>query len=357
MTSRYRPTIRNLMRSVANRTLGALLLPSICATAMTAAAAEPSSKPAQYDVAGIVAFRTKYFAGTSGFEQRREAFARMMDDVPAPAGVSHFDVDSDGVRGRWFTPTQDGKPCAKRIVLYIHGGGFYSGSSSTHRALVAQLAKTADANVFAVDYRLLPEATYPSQIDDVLRAWDWMIGKGYTPDRVVVAGESVGGNLAIELSLRLREQHRSLPAALFLMSPVTDLAATGESMVDNGNRDPIIQRASMVLVSHAYLGDVAPSNPDVSPLYANLRGLPPMLIQVGSTETLLDDAVRLARRAGNMGVPVSLEIWPNMIHQWQLFPLTIPDARNAIQDGATFVRAHTVTDNRSSSKCFSMEAK
>ncbi|KUY59452.1 alpha/beta hydrolase [Burkholderia sp. RF2-non_BP3] len=357
MTSRYRPAIRNLMRSVANRTLGALLLPSICATAMTAVAAEPSSKLAQYDVAGIVAFRTKYFAGTSGFEQRREAFARMMDDVPAPAGVSHFDVDSDGVRGRWFTPIQDGNTCAKRIVLYIHGGGFYSGSSSTHRALVAQLAKTADANVFAVDYRLLPESTYPSQIDDVLRAWDWMIEQGYTADRVVVAGESVGGNLAIELSLRLREQHRSLPAALLLMSPVTDLAVTGESMMENGSRDPIIQRTSMITVSRAYLGDVPPNNPDVSPLYANLRGLPPMLIQVGSTETLMDDAVRFARRAGTMDVPVSLEIWPNMIHQWQLFPFMIRDAGNAIQDGASFIRARTLTDNRTRTECISMKAK
>jgi epsilon-lactone hydrolase len=294
--------------------------------------------PERAGIAAVLALREHYFAGAQDFLQRRAAFARMMAATPAPTGVTIRTLDANGVPAKLISPMSSNAGHAHSVILYLHGGGFYSGSSDTHLALAATLAKDAQADVLLIDYRLMPEHIFPAQLDDAAASYDWLLSSGYRADHIAIAGESVGGGLAVELGLRLRDTHRPEPVAIVAMSPVTDLTASGASMLDNTSKDPVIQRAGMVAVSKAYLAGGDPANPAASPLYADLHGLPPMLIQVGSTEILLDDSVRLARAAGEDDVSVSLEVWPGMIHQWQLFPSIVPDAARALADSAAFIR-------------------
>jgi epsilon-lactone hydrolase len=289
-------------------------------------------------IASVLALREHYFASAQDFLQRRTAFAKMMAATPSPTGVTIRSVDANGVPAKLISPISSKARRAHTVILYLHGGGFYSGSSDTHLALAATLAKDAQADVLLIDYRRMPEHVFPAQLDDATASYDWLLARGYPASRIAIAGESVGGGLAVELGLRLRDTHRPEPVAIVAMSPVTDLKASGSSMSDNASRDPVIQQAGMVAVSRTYLAGGDPANPAASPLYADLHGLPPLLIQVGSTEVLLDDSVRLARVAGEDDVPVSLEIWPGMIHQWQLFPSIVPDAARALADSAAFIR-------------------
>jgi monoterpene epsilon-lactone hydrolase len=293
--------------------------------------------PESSGIASVIALRQHYFASAQDFLQRREAFDNMMAATPAPTGVTIRSVDANGVPAKLILCLSTKTRRGHSVILYLHGGGFYSGSSHTHRALAAVLAMDARADVLLIDYRLMPEHGFPAQIDDAAASYDWLLSQGYRADQIAIAGESVGGGLAVELGLRLRDAHRPEPAAIVVMSPVTDLAASGSSMIDNASGDPVIQRAGMLDVSKAYLAGGDPANPAASPLYADLHGLPPMLIQVGSREVLLDDSVRLARLAGEDDVPVSLEIWPGMIHQWQLFPSIVPDAARALADSGMFI--------------------
>jgi acetyl esterase/lipase len=246
-------------------------------------------------------------------------------------------VVAGSVPGLWITPRHLASADAQDVILYIHGGGFYSGSSESHKQLAAVLATFSQSNILVIDYRLMPEYRFPDQTVDSEAAYDWLRLKGYTAKRIAIAGESVGENLSLELVLHLRDEKQVMPAAIVMMSPVTDLAATGQSMKDNATLDPVIQEAGILAVSKSYLSGDSPTDPSVSPIYADLRGLPPMLIQVGSRETLVDDAVRLARRAGEDNVSVTLQIWPGMIHQWQLFPTIIPDARKSLGIGGHFI--------------------
>jgi acetyl esterase/lipase len=226
------------------------------------------------------------------------------------------------------------------VILYLHGGGFYSGSSDSHRALAATLAKDAQADVLLVDYRRMPEALYPAQIDDAVTSYGWLLKQGYDPTNISIAGESAGGNLVLELALRLRAAHRPLPSSMVAMSPIMDLTATGDSTRTIASRDPVLTRAGLLDVTRVYMHGSDPGSPDASPLFADLHGLPPLLLQVGSREILLDDSLRIARVAALDDVAVSVEVWPGMVHQWQLFPSVVPDARRALKDCATFIDAH-----------------
>lgn len=291
-------------------------------------------------IATIVALRQQSLIGTRDFIDRRTAFEKLMARFPVPEGATIRTVDADGVPGKWIAPDDGGQAATRGVILYLHGGGFYSGSSDSHRVLATTLAKAADADVLLVDYRRLPEAVYPAQIDDAVTSYEWLRKQGYPASRIALAGESAGGNLVLELALRLRGANQPLPSSMVAMSPIMDLTASGASTRTNAARDPVLQRDGLLNVTQVYMHGKDPRNPDASPMFADLHGLPPLLLQVGAGELLLDDSLGLAGAAARDDVPVTVQVWPGMVHQWQLFPGVVPDARRALGDCAEFIKAH-----------------
>ncbi len=245
-------------------------------------------------------------------------------------------ADAPGLGSGIRTPA-DAPP--DKAILYFHGGGFRIGSVSSHRELIAQIAVASGCRVLAINYRLAPEHRFPAALDDALAAYGWMLEQGLQPTNVAFAGDSAGGNLALSAKLSLRDRGLPLPVAGLLMSPWTDLAATGASYVSRAEADPIHQRPMILALARNYLGQGDPRDPLASPLYADLKGLPPLLIQVGDRETVLDDATMFANKARAAGVDTELQIWDGMIHVFQMFS-EIPEARRAIASIATFLRRH-----------------
>ena len=245
------------------------------------------------------------------------------------------------LRGEWLERAGDrARGAPVRTILYCHGGGYYFCSPASHRALVFALAARSGARTFSLDYRLAPEHPFPAALDDALAAYRALLAEGTPADSIVIAGDSAGGGLALATLVALRDAGDPLPAAGVLFSPWTDLAATGGTLESNDGVDPMFCGASIGRAAQFYIGGADPTHPHLSPLYADLSGLPPLLIQAGSTEVLLDDARRVAQRAQAAGVPVECEIWPNMPHVWPLWTPFVPEAKRAIEGAARFVRAH-----------------
>jgi acetyl esterase/lipase len=272
---------------------------------------------------------------------RETTVAQMRSDWDAAFGGSTAPatcepVSAGGVDAEWISPAHapDGK-----AILYFHGGGFRLGSVTSHRDLIAQIALASGCRVLAINYRLAPEHRFPAALDDSLAAYGWTLDRGLKPDNIAFAGDSAGGNLVLAAMLALRERALPLPISAVLMSPWTDLAATGASYVSRAEADPIHQRPMILVLAKNYLGGQGdPCDPLVSPLYADLTGLPPLLIQVGDSETVLDDSVMFADKARAAGIDVSLEVWDGMIHVFQMFEL--PEARRAIASIAGFLNRH-----------------
>lgn len=274
---------------------------------------------------------------------RDTSVARMRSDWDAgfggtTAAVAFERVSAGGVDGEWIAPANAPED---KAILYFHGGGFRIGSVTSHRDLIAQIALTTGCRVLAINYRLAPEHRFPAALDDALASYGWMRDRGLKPDNVAFAGDSAGGNLVLASMLALRERGLPLPVAAVLMSPWTDLAATGASYDTRADADPVHQRPMILALAKNYLGGQGdPCNPLVSPLYADLRGLPPLLIQVGDRETVLDDSVMLAEKARAAGIDVNLEIWDGMIHVFQMFGAELPEAHQAIASIAAFFDRH-----------------
>jgi acetyl esterase/lipase len=247
-------------------------------------------------------------------------------------------VEADGVRGEWITAPG---VAAARTIVYIHGGGWFRGSPRVYREFLLRLSAAAGARVFAVQYRLAPEAPFPNGLDDCVRACQWLLSQPVEARRPALMGDSAGGNLALATALRLRDLQLPQPAALACLSAVTDLAITGESHIARQAADPTLGgNPIMGWVVKQYLGATDPRQPLASPLYADLRGLPPLLVQVGSAEVLLDDSRRLAQRAAEAGVEVSLEVWEDMPHVFQFYAAVLPEGQQAIERIGAFARQH-----------------
>jgi epsilon-lactone hydrolase len=283
---------------------------------------------------------------------RETTIAQMRADWDAAfesctVAVSCERVLADGVDGEWILPAA---PAKDKAILYFHGGGFRLGSVSSHRDLIARIADASGCRVLAINYRLAPEYRFPAPLEDALTAFRWMLDRGLRPENVAYAGDSAGGNLVLGAMIDLRERGLPLPAAGVLMSPWTDLAATGESYVSRAEADPIHQRPMILALAKNYLGAHGdPRNPQASPLYAELGGLPPLLIQVGNRETVLDDSTMFADRACAAGVDVELQVWDGMIHVFQMFGAELPEARQAIGSIAGFLDRHLHTTEEASS--------
>jgi len=273
-----------------------------------------------------------------GWPARRQR----LDDVgsvwPVAPDVTLTAVDINGIPGEWsIVPGSD----SSRVLLFFHGGGYCSGSIISHRRMVSEAGRAAGVRTLAIGYRLAPENPFPAAFDDAVTAWRFLRREGIAAKHIAFAGDSAGGGLSLAIALNLRDLKEDLPACLWLVSPWTDLTMSGSTLITKEAVDPLIHKGYLHELADAYLGNaVDPKDPRISPLFANLTGIPPMLIQVGSAETLLDDAVRLAAAAGEADVPITLEIWPHMIHAWHLWNARLEAGRQALISAGSFMRRH-----------------
>jgi monoterpene epsilon-lactone hydrolase len=243
-----------------------------------------------------------------------------------------------GVNAEWVSAPGASRD---RVILYLHGGGYVGGSLKTHRELVGRLSRASGAYGLALDYRLAPENPFPAAVEDAVAGYQSLLDQGIPPGRIVIAGDSAGGGLTVAALVAAREARVAMPAAAVCISPWTDLAATGESIKTKASIDPMVSGNALLPMAKHYIGERDLRTPLASPLYADLRGLPPMLIHVGAAEVLLDDSTRLAERARSAGVDVKIEVWDDMIHVWHVFAPLLPEGQRAIDVVGKFVRDRT----------------
>ena len=272
-----------------------------------------------------------------GWSDRR----RRLDEVgavwPVADDVKLEDVDCDGVRGEWSLAAGSDR---SRVLMFFHGGGYCSGSIVSHRRMVTEAGRAARMRTLAIGYRLAPEHPYPAAHQDAQTAWRFLRRQGVPANRIAVGGDSAGGNLTITLINGLRAAGEDLPACAWLVSPWTDLTMSGATLATKDAVDPLIHKGYLEELAEAYVpGTVDRKDPLISPLFADLHGFPPILIQVGSAETLLADASRFAAAAGAADVDVTLQIWPHMIHAWPLWNAALEDGRRALTNAGDFIRA------------------
>jgi len=254
-----------------------------------------------------------------------------------PTAVTYEAGTVGDIPGQWVIPKDADSSSA---LLYLHGGGYVMGSSDTHRKMVGHLANAIGIRAFVADYRLAPEHPYPAAVRDAVGAFRGLLADGIRPNRIVVGGDSAGGGLTMAMLLSLRDDGRPLPAAAMLLSPWTDLALTGESLVSREQTDVTVTAAGARKMAEYYLGSAKVRAPLASPLYADLRGMPPTRIQVGADEILLDDSVRIAEKLKTSRVDVTIEVFPEMQHVFQFGAGTLPEADDAIARLGEFARRH-----------------
>jgi monoterpene epsilon-lactone hydrolase len=273
-----------------------------------------------------------------GWPQRRARLDEVGAYWPVADDVELNPVDLDGVPGEWsMVPGTD----PSRVLVFFHGGGYCSGSIRSHRRMATEAGRAAGVRTLAVGYRLAPEHRFPAARDDALTAWHWLRKQGIDAAHIAVGGDSAGANLSVALINQLRADSEKLPACAWLVSPWTDLTMSGSTMKTKDAVDPLMHRGYLQELANAYVpAGMENNDPRISVLYADLHGLPPALIQVGSDETLLDDASRFATATGAADVSVTLEIWPHMIHAWHLWNAHLDAGRRALASAAAFIRRH-----------------
>jgi acetyl esterase/lipase len=273
-----------------------------------------------------------------GWRERR----KRLDDVgsvwPVADDVKTTSVDVNGVPGEWsIVPGSD----PSRVLVFFHGGGYCSGSIVSHRRLVTEAGRAAGVRTLAIAYRLAPEHPFPAAYDDVLTAWRFLRAQNIAGAHIAIGGDSAGAGLALALIGRLRDAQEQLPGCAWLISPWTDLTMSGSTLSSKEAVDPLIHKQYLIELADAYLPPgMDRKDSRVSPLYADLKGFPPLLIQVGAAETLLDDATRFAAVAGSADVHVTLEIWPQMIHAWPLWNARLEPGRRALASAGAFIRQY-----------------
>jgi acetyl esterase/lipase len=273
-------------------------------------------------------------------EQARAAFDAMVATLPAPPDVAFVEESLAGVPALRYGSADPTAP----ILLYLHGGGYVVGNAWGYRGLVAALAEAAGMAAYAIDYRLAPEHPFPAAIDDSAAAFRALIDRGHDPNRIAIAGDSAGGGLTVATLLRLRETSTPMPGAAFLISPWADLDCSGPSMTGKAAADPSLTEAGLRRMAAHYLCQADAAHPLASPIHADLAGLPPILIHVGTAEILLDDALRLAAAAGRDDVALTLEIWPGLIHVWHAFAFMLPEGAAAVAAAGAFLRERVTTE-------------
>jgi monoterpene epsilon-lactone hydrolase len=271
-------------------------------------------------------------------EQRRRRFdAAARRAIRVPRNVCLQTISANEVPSDWLEPDN---AVPGRAILYLHGGAYVIGSPTTHRGLAGNIAHASQARLLLIDYRLAPEHPFPSALEDALSTYHWLLGKGYSPKNIAIGGDSAGGGLTLATALSLRDNKDRLPAALFLLSPWTDLTFSGESIHTRALRDPILHMDDDSWLVKAFANGHPLTHPYISPLFADLHNLPPTLIQVGTEEILFDDSARLEQNARIAGVDITIEIWPGMWHVFQGFAPYVPESKQAIKNIGGFLQSH-----------------
>ncbi len=270
--------------------------------------------------------------------EMRKGWDDLFADAKLTVGATTEKVDAGGVKGEWISAPG---AAPDRAILYFHGGGYVLGSIHSHRDMCERLSRAAQARVLALDYRLAPEHPFPAAVDDARAAYRWLLKQGLQPKRIALAGDSAGGGLTFAALLALKQHGDPMPACAAPLSPWVDLEGIGDSMTSKAGEDPMVHKEMIEQMAKTYVQTGDLRNPLAAPLYGDLRGLPPLLIQVGSRETLLDDAVRIADKAKQAGVEVELDVWNGQIHVWQIFASRLDEGEHAIQKIGAFVKRHT----------------
>ena len=282
-------------------------------------------------------FRQTDVLGMSSVADMRQALEQIAVVDPTPADVHCERIQVSGVDAEFIRP-----PGIRidRVILYLHGGGYVIGSVNSHRALIARIATVARVQALGLDYRRAPEHPFPAPIEDATAAYQWLMSQGFKAKQIAIAGDSAGGGLVIAALVKIRDANLPLPSCGVALSPWTDLEAIGESYATRREVDTMCHREGILNLARIYLAGQSARNPLASPLYANLQGLPPVLIHVGEAETLLDDSTRLVERARAQGVEIKLKTYKDMPHVFQLFLPTIAESRESISEIGHFVASH-----------------
>jgi monoterpene epsilon-lactone hydrolase len=287
------------------------------------------------DREAVLAFLAQNPEGdTPSLADQRARIDSLAQFFPVPDGVEVEAARIGGVPGEWVRARRARRDAA---LLYRHGGGYLLGSPASHRHLAAALSEASGLSVFSADYRLAPENPFPAAVDDAVAAYRGLLDSGIPASKLAIAGDSAGGGLTIATLVALRDQHIPMPAAAVALSPWADLSGSGESHTSRARRDPMVGLEGLNGMAAAYLGGADARTPLASPLFAELNGLPPLLIQVGTEEVLHSDAVGLASKAEAAGVEVSLESWGGMMHVWHVFHPMLSEGRDAIARIGTFL--------------------
>ena len=273
-------------------------------------------------------------AGQTDIRKERAYLEGLGSMFKVPKGIKVVEVSANGVPAEWLIPPGIS---TERVVLYLHGGAYVAGSINSHRSIAANIAIAAKARALIIDYRLAPEHPYPAAVEDAVSAYKWLINNQADPRHLAVAGDSAGGGLTLALLVSLRDRKVPLPAAGVCLSPWTDLAFSGESWKSKAAVDLIVFAVKEREFARLYLGGIEPQAPLASPLYADLKGLPPLLVQVGTNELLLSDSTRLVDRAKEAGVNAVIDEWEKMQHVWQFAASFIPEGRRAIARIGEFI--------------------
>lgn len=274
------------------------------------------------------------FVLNTPLHEQRRIWEEGAINVPLPENISTEIVDEEGISAEWVRHSQAEK---RKVILYLHGGGNSQGSSITHRKLVGHIVHCAKVNALTLNYSLAPENPFPAGLMDAKYAWQWLLAQGYRPDEIILGGDSSGGGLVLSLLLLLKKENSPLPHSGFLLSPMLDYTLSGDSISSCAKKDPMICIEDLRQTVAYYCSHAETSNPLVSPLFGDLTGLPPLLIQTGSDELLLDDSIRLAKQATEVGVNVQIEVWNGLWHVFQSSAGKIPEAHRAISRIASFL--------------------
>lgn len=268
--------------------------------------------------------------------EQREAMDNAAASFPLGEDVVREETNAGGVPAEWLTPeTASGDG----VLMYLHGGGYCIGSMTSHRHMIANIARAAGVRALSVGYRLSPEHPFPAGLDDAVTVYRWLVEKGTPPKCIVIGGDSAGGGLTLATLLKLREDGIDQPAGAVLISPWTDLTSSGDSIRTQAASDPILNPDRIGHIAQWYADGADVTLPLISPLFADLSGLPPLFVQVGSAEILLDDSTRLAQAALDQGLDLELDVWEDMFHVWHYYADWIPEGREAIEKIAQFMSA------------------
>ena len=286
----------------------------------------------------ISVFRKLLFVHKTEPNTIRVGFERVSNLSKFPRFVKKQEIEYANCEASWFTPDGYGK---SKNILYLHGGGYVMGSVNTHRALIARIARACGYRALAINYRKAPEHPYPAALQDAYNTYKQMIEEGY--ENIFIMGDSAGGGLTLALLQLIRKHKLQKAAGCVLLSPWTDLTLSGDSIQSKKDKDPLITPHLLEIFSKRYYANEDPTNPLISPHFADVKGFPPTLIQVGGKEVLFDDSTRMAQKMNKAGVNVRLEVYENMMHVWQYFGGIVPEANKAIDEIGEFVKSVTVS--------------